>query len=310
MCKVSVVMAVFNAEKYIEAAVRSILQQTFEDFELIIINDGSEDQTLNIINSIEDKRIRIINQDNSGAASARNVGLKSANGEYIAILDSDDTAFPERLQKQVNYLDKNPDCGIIGGNARVIDKDGVFVYNTNQNLDWESIKLKLPSSPFIHSTVMFRGSLIKKIGIYPEIPTSEDALFFLKISKVSKMINLKDCLINYRILPSALSRRSKKLIKLNNYYLSHFYSTGKLPVDYKVKYHKESKSFSEKDKLIQYYNLLAKKYLWGSHPNPALARKRIFNLGLNIFLSVESVFLLIISLIPTGIINKIYKRIR
>ena len=172
-----------------------------------------------------------------------------------------------------------------------------------------NIKLKLPASPFIHSTVMFRSLLVKTIGLYPEIQTSEDALFFLKISKVSKMMNLQDCLINYRIVPSALSRRSKNLVKLSNNYLTHFYLTGLLPDDYQIKYEQESNSFSERDKIIQYGNLLAKKYLWGSHPNARLARKSILNLGFNMATSLESIFLFILSYFPPGFIKKVYNSI-
>lgn len=310
MYKVSVIMAVYNAEIYVKQAIDSVLNQTLEDFELIIINDGSKDQTLNVIKSISDKRIVIIDQNNSGAANARNSGLKSAKGEYIAILDADDIALPDRLMKQVKFLEKNSEYGIVGGNAKVIDKDGIFVTNTNQTLDWNSIKLKLPASPFIHSTVMFRSLLVKTIGLYPEIQTSEDALFFLKISKVSKMMNLQDCLINYRIVPSALSRRSKNLVKLSNNYLTHFYLTGLLPDDYQIKYEQESNSFSERDKIIQYGNLLAKKYLWGSHPNARLARKSILNLGFNMATSLQSIFLFILSYFPPIFIKKVYNRIK
>lgn len=310
MFKVSVIMAAYNAETYIEEAIRSVLNQTFKDFELIVVNDGSEDQTLNVIKSIPDKRIKIINLDNSGAANARNSGIRSSKGEYIAILDADDVALPDRLQKQVDFLDANLEYGIVGGNASVIDKDGMFVTNTNQTLDWHSIKMKLPASPFIHSTVMFRSSLIKTIGFYPDISTSEDALFFLKISKVSKMINLQDCLINYRLLPSALSRRSTNLVNISKNFLSHFHSTGELPDDYKKKYENASKSFSEREKIIQYSNLLAKKYLWGSHPNARLARRSILNLGLSMTTSVQSIFLLILSFFPSSFIKNVYSRIK
>lgn len=310
MFKVSVIMAAYNAETYIEEAIRSVLNQTFKDFELIVVNDGSEDQTLNVIKSIPDKRIKIINLDNSGAANARNSGIRSSKGEYIAILDADDVALPDRLQKQVDFLDASLEYGIVGGNASVIDKDGMFVTNTNQTLDWHSIKMKLPASPFIHSTVMFRSSLIKTIGFYPDISTSEDALFFLKISKVSKMINLQDCLINYRLLPSALSRRSTNLVNISKNFLSHFHSTGELPDDYKKKYENASKSFSEKEKIIQYSNLLAKKYLWGSHPNARLARRSILNLGLSMATSVQSIFLLILSFFPSSFIKNVYSRIK
>ena len=170
--------------------------------------------------------------------------------------------------------------------------------------------MKLPASPFIHSTVMFRSSLIRTIGLYPDITTSEDALFFLKISKVSKMMNLQDCLINYRLVPSALSRRSARLVNISNNYLTHFYSTGALPDDYKIKYEQASKSFSERQKTIQYANLLAKKYLWGSHPNAFLARKSILNLGFNMVTSFESVFLFILSFFSSRLIKNIYTRIK
>jgi hypothetical protein len=124
------------------------------------------------------------------------------------------------------------------------------------------------------------------------------------------MINLQDYLINYRLLPSALSRRSSSLVNMSKNYLTHFYSTGELPEDYKEKYENETGSFSDREKFIQYSNLLAKKYLWGSHPNAQLARKSIFNLGFNIATSVQSILLLILSFFPSNLIKNIYSIIK
>lgn len=122
--KVTVLMPAYNAEKYIETAIESILNQTYKDFEFIIVNDCSTDSTLDIIERYakQDKRIKIIsNKENQKIAQTLNNGLKEAKGKYIARLDADDWSYPERLEKQVNFMEENPDVVLSSGNMEICD---------------------------------------------------------------------------------------------------------------------------------------------------------------------------------------------
>jgi glycosyltransferase involved in cell wall biosynthesis len=152
-------MTVYNGEKFLREAVDSILNQTFEEFELIIIDDGSTDSTLQIINSYHDPRIRLIeNSQNRGQSYSRNLGIKESNGEYIAIMDADDIAYNERIQKQLDYLINN-DAVICFTWAELIDSEGTVtgVKKTTENLNLLRAKL-LFECPLIHPTAFWRKS--------------------------------------------------------------------------------------------------------------------------------------------------------
>ena len=125
---ISVLISVFNGESFIRDSINSILNQSFKNFELIIVNDGSSDNTLNILNSFSDERIVILNQNNTGLSVALNNGLAISTGKYIARLDADDFAFPNRLQLQYDFMESNPDYVLCGGFADVYDSDSNFIY--------------------------------------------------------------------------------------------------------------------------------------------------------------------------------------
>jgi len=114
-------MSVFNGERYLREAIDSILQQTFVDFEFIIIDDGSTDSSASIMSSYADRRIRVIRQKNRGLSAALNVGLKAAEGRYIARMDADDVSLPHRFGRQYLFLETHPQCVAVGSNAIIID---------------------------------------------------------------------------------------------------------------------------------------------------------------------------------------------
>lgn len=125
---ISVIMPVYNVEKYISIAVQSILNQTFENFELIIIDDASTDKTYDIINCFQDKRIvKLRNQTNKGVAATLNEGLKLAHGEYVARMDGDDVSKPDRFEKQLCFMKDNPELLISGTHMEVISNIGEFI---------------------------------------------------------------------------------------------------------------------------------------------------------------------------------------
>lgn len=303
--KVSVIMAVYNAELYLKLAIDSILNQSMSDFELIVINDGSTDSSLSILNSYSDLRLKITSQENNGAAAARNVGLQMAKGQFIAILDADDIAQNKRLEKQVEFLENNSEYGIIGSNARIIDQNNVFISNSNQKIDWLSINKLLPVNPFIHSTVMFRKDLLDETGLYQTVPQFEDALLFLDFSRISKMHNLEECLVDYRLSPTAISRRSRKMMSYTAECLREYYFMGSLSVE-RVELYVEMMKSSKVDKHMAYYKLLAKKYLWGTHPDKLMARRNIYKLGLKGIISPEVWLLLLYSFLPKSLVLKLY----
>lgn len=267
-------MPVYNAAQYLREAIDSILNQTFRDFEFIIINDGSTDRSLEIIQSYNDDRIRLINQKNTGLAKALNNGIAIAKSDFIARMDADDISIPERLTSQFSFLESNVDVVAVGSNAEVIDKEGNHVYCTAQPSTWSEIKKVLPNTPFIHPSVMFRKEITDNIGFYPDIQTLEDPIFFSKMSKLGMLVNLKAILLKYRIVPSAMSRKSKFVAKKAHLILNEFIKHGKIPkedID-------ELKSLRQKDTMLKkqyYYHLyLAKKYLWNNY-QPKAARKNL-----------------------------------
>ena len=207
---ISVVMSVYNGEKYLREAIESILGQTFIDFEFIIINDGSTDESAAIISSYNDTRIRLIQQENKGLAPALNVGLKVARGKYIARMDADDISLPGRFEKQFNFLESHPECVAVGSNAKIIDKAGEYLYTAGNPTAWEEILHYLPNTPFFHSSTMFRKDLaIECGGYFEEIKHHfEDMIFWNKMAELGELRNIEEPLLKYRLVPSAITNRS------------------------------------------------------------------------------------------------------
>lgn len=203
--KVSVIISVYNREKYIEECIESILNQDFTNFELIVVDDGSTDKTLEILNNFNDDRIRVIKLPvNCGIGTAKNVALSSANGEYIAIMDSDDVAVPYRLTKQVDFLDQNTEIDILGARGVIYegDKDNILFYSKQpeNDADIKARMLFLNGSAMLHPTMMLRSEFIKKHGLYYENKMQdEDHAFWIKsIYHGAKFYNLTDELIYKR----------------------------------------------------------------------------------------------------------------
>lgn len=208
MPKVSVVMPAYNAEKYIREAVDSILNQTFTDFEFIIINDGSTDRTKEIILEYDDPRIVLLeNEKNRGIVATLNKGLDAAKGEYIARMDADDIAVPERLTIQVEYMDKHPEIGVLGTGLKKFGdgiKDGKRIFSQNPD------KLKaelLFATNIAHPTVVMRKAVLDAFHICYELEYAgaEDFLMWWKLSQKTQIATLPDILLNYRIHKSQIT---------------------------------------------------------------------------------------------------------
>lgn len=198
--KVSVVMSVCNGEKYLREAIDSILDQTFTDFEFIIINDGSTDGTREILESYSDSRIFLLHQKNVGLTKSLNKGLKMVRGEYIARQDADDISFPNRLERQIAFLDKNPEIAMVGSACVRINHDGKYIDLIKYPTDNESIKTALLKfNPFWHTSILIRKRCLDKVGYYREFfKFTQDYDLWLRISEKYKVANIAEPLVKYR----------------------------------------------------------------------------------------------------------------
>ena len=194
-------MPVYNGKEYLALAVESILRQTFADFEFIIINDGSTDNSADIAASYEDPRIKLLHNDkNLGLIPSFNRGLENSRGEYIARMDADDIAFPDRFKKQVAFLDDHPDIALCGSWAQTIGMQQGFVIKPAT--DHETLKANLLfRSTIIHPTVMMRRSILNKFGLKYDMEDLhfEDYGLWTRMSECAKLANLPEVLLYYRM---------------------------------------------------------------------------------------------------------------
>jgi glycosyltransferase involved in cell wall biosynthesis len=206
--RVTVLMPAYNAVKYIGEAIRSVLAQSFTDFELLIINDGSTDNTKDIVKKFTDPRIRIIDNEGKGISMALNTGLQAANGFYIARFDADDICMPKRLERQVRFLDVSPDYILIGTDAEYIKENGDHLFDFHcMSYSYDDIIQRIyQHCPFIHSSVMYRKDEIIKAGGYSlHAHNFEDYLLWVTLVKAGKCCNLPDALIKVRFNPGSVT---------------------------------------------------------------------------------------------------------
>lgn len=213
--KVSVIMPIYNAEKYVKETIDGILNQTFEDFELLLINDHPTDKTMEIVKDIKDSRIRIIeNERNRGIAYSRNRGLEEARGQYIALMDDDDLTDRERLKLEVDFLDSHLDIGVIGGSSVNIDESNrqqsepAFILT---NPDYIRAQMMF-FCPMANSSTMFRKNIIEAYGIrYQENCLGmEDYRFWIEMSLHTKITNFQKTFLYWR---SSVTGETSRIIE-------------------------------------------------------------------------------------------------
>ena len=201
---VSVVMPAYNTEAYLANSVDSILGQTFVDWELICVDDGSSDGSLGILRRYEgaDPRVRVITRPNTGVARARNDGMDVAAGRYIAAMDSDDVALPERLRRQVDYMESHPECVGLGAAVRIVGPDLMPMEDEYKALDHETIDCQTLAgygAAIRQPVAMFRAEAVRAIGGYrEEYFTHEDMDLYLRLAEIGRLANLPDILLLYR----------------------------------------------------------------------------------------------------------------
>jgi glycosyltransferase involved in cell wall biosynthesis len=227
---ISVILPVYNGEEYIEASINSVLNQTHDNFELILIDDGSTDKTRDIISKFRDKRIIYIkNEKNMGLIYSLNLGLKMSKGKYIARMDADDIAFKKRLEIQIKFMESNLECDISGGNYirllngnKFYDKIRNFIvpgrkskmYQKHEKIKTSAIFI----NPMIHPTIILRRSSLLNNNLEYDsnyIFAEDYAFWLIAIKKKLVMRNIKHPLIKYRIHQNSISRNEK------NFYMKY-----------------------------------------------------------------------------------------
>lgn len=210
--RISVIMAVYNCEDYVGMAIESVQAQTFEDWELICVDDASTDDSAEVVEryAASDPRIKLIRQpSNRGPAPARNTAIAAAQGEFVAVLDSDDLAPPNRFEVSLEAFSQTPDLGLVGGRYYIIGPSGdIYERVERPRLDDEQFKtnLKQHTMPVPHSSCMIRRELLASVGGYDErLPAAQDFDMVLRVSPHCRCLRLDVCMLHYRIRPGQIT---------------------------------------------------------------------------------------------------------
>ncbi len=259
---VSVIMPVYNAENYLREAIESILNQTYTNFEFIIIDDNSTDNSLKIIQSYNDPRIKLLqNNTNLGVTKTLNIGLKNARGKYIARMDADDISLPTRLEKQVDFLLKNQDYCLIGSYYQLIEDK----YIVKLPVSDESIRANMIfHNPFCHPSVMFDNELLRIENIFynEQLKFAQDEDLWYRLSKFGKLYNLPEVLLYYRTCGERISvinrnQQQKISLDLKLKKITDFLDTSFLMnVEYYLKLISDNDILSEKKDIIHIKRLI------------------------------------------------------
>jgi glycosyltransferase involved in cell wall biosynthesis len=209
MPTLTVLMPVYNSAKFLDQAIESILNQSLKDFEFIIIDDCSTDNSVAIIEGYNDTRIRFYkNESNLGISATLNKGIELANSEWIARMDSDDISYPDRLQRQYDFISQHPEGALFSCWARVIDQEGRFVRQDNFRSEYYYYNLTFICWIY-HPTVIYRKTAVKEVGMY-SVPYAEDFELFWQLSRKYKIYNIAEVLLDYRVTDQSLHQVLRK----------------------------------------------------------------------------------------------------
>jgi glycosyltransferase involved in cell wall biosynthesis len=209
--KVTVLMPVYNCESWLGEALGSILRQTYRDFELLAIDDGSKDRSTELLFACRDPRVRVHrHESNRGIIETLNEGLELARGEYVARMDGDDIALPRRLARQVAYLDAHPGVAVLGGDVTNIGTD---THTWRVPRDPASMRARLFfSCPLAHAAVMLRADVLRRDGLRydPRYPHAEDFALWVAVAERWDVANLPEKLVRVRMHPGSTSQRNRE----------------------------------------------------------------------------------------------------
>lgn len=211
----SVLMSVHNGEKYVREAIESILAQTYRDFEFVIVDDGSTDETNHILNTLAEKDSRVVvikNKTNIRLTASLNKALRQAQGILIARMDADDVALPDRFRKQVAFLNAHPDIGVVGTAFEWIDEHGSVIEKRDVLTSHTDIhRALIRTNPFLHGSVMMRKELLDQVHSYNETyKKAQDYDLWLRLSSICRFANLPDVLMQKRMTRQMISFKNER----------------------------------------------------------------------------------------------------
>lgn len=278
--QVSVILPVYNAQYTIFESVSSILNQSYNNLEILIIDDGSSDNTKLILDQFDDPRLRVIHRENRGLGNTLNQLIELSTNELIARMDADDIAHPDRIKSQVNVFKKNKELAILGGQINFLVNNQIFD-RADMPLTHDLIRSELLRGrfPICHPAIMFRKDLAQKIGCYRLGGAGEDLDFFLRMSEVGRIYNISNKVLDYRMEMNSLS--SMKRDELNKGYAFAIYNANQ-------------RMKSDKELNIEEFNVLvwskrsihAKLIEWMHNVSEKHYRKYFFHRSKGMFLMV------------------------
>lgn len=307
--KISVIMSVYNGEDYLREAIDSILEQTFDAFEFIIVDDGSTDRTKEIIQSYSDMRIIYIYQENKGLSAALNNGINRAKGKYVARMDDDDISSPNRLMKQFNFMENNDIYVITGTRAEYITEEGDLIYSSPKVDNTKNLKNMLPwMSPFVHSSVMMKTQNLKDVGGYKNTGRyfyQEDILLWIDLSKKGDFYIVNEPLVKFRITRSSNQEKSKSYFQYQMDIVKEYFDKGilnhekisQIPIEWGKKDSKERES--------NYYKKIGTTYL--KHGNNNKAVKHLIK-SYRIKNKYKTLLILILAIVPINYQKILFNR--
>lgn len=311
--KITVLLPAYNAGPYIREAVDSVLRQTFTDFELIVINDGSKDDTAQILDSYTDPRMKVVHQENMGLVRTLNKGLAMARGKWIARFDADDVCYPRRLEEQVAFMQRHPDYVLTGSEADYMDEHGnfIFTYKFRNYEDAEIRAAAFRECGMIHASVMYSKQAVLDAGGYDEHAiTFEDHLLWRNLAAHGKMSIMRKPLIKVRFNPDSVTIdekwRGKDFLELKARSIKQGYVNDE---DYELLKSILRKQNFAAYKQAAYHSMLGKKFLWNQH-NSSKARQHLAKAIKAQPQKLEPYLLYMISFLPASWLEKLYNRVK
>lgn len=216
MCLLSVVMAVYNGEKFLPETMQSLLTQTLTDFELIVIDDGSSDSSLQLLQdyAARDQRIRLVSRENRGLVPSLNEGCRMARAPYIVRMDADDVAHPQRFEKQFAFMQANPELLGAGCQVLLIDVDGAPIKAMGTLIAHAAIDADHMAGlggAIIHPSAIIRRDALEQVGYYSDdYPCAEDLDLWLRIAEIGRVANMEEVLLSYRQHPGSIGASSRE----------------------------------------------------------------------------------------------------